>query len=87
MAKEPAAEDSARRILDLFVNHFHLSTGSALSLSDFLGKFERRGFRNLHFQVGMRFAIDNGWVAPNRRESASSYTLTSAGFGEAMSAK
>jgi hypothetical protein len=83
MAKEPAAEESARRILDLFVNHFHLRAGGTLSLSDFLGKFENDGFRNLHFADGMHFAINNGWVEPNRRESATSYILTSAGFGEA----
>jgi hypothetical protein len=82
MAKEPAAEESARRILDLFVNHFHLRAGGTLSPSDFLGKFEIDGFRK-HFQAGMQFAINNGWIAANRRESANSYALTNAGFGEA----
>ena len=66
MAKEPAAEESARRILDLFVNNFHLRAGGTLFLSDFLGKFENDGFRNLHFPDGMQFAINNGWVEPNR---------------------
>jgi hypothetical protein len=82
MANEPAAEESTRRILDLFVHHFHLRVGGTLSLSDFLGKFQNDGFRNLHFPDGMQFAINNGWVEPNRRNSATSYSLTSAGFGE-----
>jgi len=86
MAKDPTAEESARRIIDLFVRHFRLRAGEILSLNDFLGNFENDGFRNLHFTDGMQFAIDSGWVSPNRRESATSYTLTHAGFSEAASA-
>jgi hypothetical protein len=86
MTKEPLAEDSARRILDLFANHFHLGAGGTLSLSDLLCTFEHEGFRNLHFQAGMELAINNGWIMPNRRAAPNSYTLTSAGFGEAIAA-
>jgi len=86
MTKEPLAEDSARRILDLFVNHFHHRAGGTLSLSHLLCTFEHEGFRNLHFQAGMELAINNGWITPNRRAAPNSYTLTSAGFGETASA-
>lgn len=72
-------EKAARRILRLFVHHFHRRAGEALSDSDFPGSFPNGTFHHDHFEGGARFAVRKGWLA----EKESGWQLTEAGFAAA----
>jgi hypothetical protein len=79
MAAAPTAEDSARRILHIFLEFGHRS-GDVMQQNSFIAPFAEPGWKASDFNAGITFAISEGWL---ESVSSASYRLTDLGFGEA----
>jgi hypothetical protein len=73
----PSAEDSARYILALYVDHFGRRSGECLLLKNFTGAFSKNRWRSSDFNEGIEYAINHEWV---EIKSSSSFMLTELGY-------
>lgn len=76
----PTPEESARRILDLFVRHYHCRVGGVLLQNHFIEPFATGHWRAADFNAGIEYARQHGWIedAPN-----GGFRLTEAGYDAA----
>lgn len=82
MARMPTPEESARRVLYIFVNHFSGRPGWVLRSINFEAANEKK--RYLHYDdlgPGMDHAVKQGWI--EALPDGDSFRLTEAGFAEA----
>ena len=82
MAKLPTPEESARRVLYIFVNHFSGRPGWVLRWINFEAANEKK--RYLHYDdvgPGMEYAVKQGWI--EALPDGDSFKLTEAGFAAA----
>lgn len=80
MANVPNSEESARKILAIFVEHFNSRAGYVLRGNNFMAVMHDYKLTASDFNEGLAFAVKQGWVEiPNDN----SYQLTQAGFEEA----
>ena len=79
MAEAPTAESSARRILQVFLDH-NLRAGDVLQSNSFVAPFSKPGWSSGDFDAGLEYAIEEDWI---ELVSTHSYRLTSEGFTEA----
>lgn len=77
MANVPSAEESARKILAIFVQQFQARAGHVLRSNNFLAVMHLYDLRASDFNEGLKFAIEQGWV---ELLSDNAYRLTQAGF-------
>lgn len=80
MATVPSPEESARKILKLFVVHFKGRAGHVLRPNNFNSVLHSYNIRESDFNEGMQYAIEREWIESSQGQS---YTLTQAGFDEA----
>lgn len=61
MATVPSPEDAARHIVEIFLQH-NCRAGMVLMLNSFIEPFNVAGWRSSHFNVGVKYAQQQGWV-------------------------
>ncbi|HXQ52255.1 MAG TPA: hypothetical protein VN802_14260 [Stellaceae bacterium] len=76
----PTAEDAARRILRLFVGHFHAGPGRVLKQAILLRDFSSDEWQAAAYEAGVMFATEHGWLAA----ASDTLTLTSGGYAAAV---
>ncbi len=76
MATLPTPEESAREILNIFVNQCNRRAGEVLRINNF-----QRGLRGEDFTAGIEVAKTSGWIEV--LEGGVSFKLTDAGFAAA----
>jgi len=76
MATITSPEESARKILSLFVKHFSCRPGHVLVPNNLLS----RGLSKEDLNKGLEFAKQKGWIETTK---GSQYKLTESGFSEA----
>lgn len=79
MATRPTPEESARKILWIYVNHFKLDVGGVLAKNNLM-VCQEYGLSVDDQNGGMTYAIQQGWIEPVQNGG---YRLTDAGFAEA----
>ena len=79
MTEAPTAEASARRILEVFVNH-KLGSGDVLQTDSFIAPFNKPGWGSGDLDAGIDYAVAEDWI---ELVSSQSYRLTAEGFAEA----
>ena len=79
MTEAPTAEASARRILEVFVNH-KLGSGDVLQTDSFIAPFNKPGWSSGDLDAGIDYAVAEDWI---ELVSSQSYRLTAEGFAEA----
>jgi pyrimidine deaminase RibD-like protein len=77
MAKLPTADETAREILTIFVEHFKCRPNDVLRINNFLAVWLPRGLATEDFGPGMELAIERGWVELVTQHS---FRLTKDGF-------
>ncbi|HIE4123809.1 MULTISPECIES: hypothetical protein [Stenotrophomonas maltophilia group] len=80
MATVPSPEQSARKILKLFVEHFEARAGKVLRLSNFNSVIYDYDIKASDFNDGLQYALEKEWIEHSQGQS---YILTQAGFDEA----
>ncbi|SER61312.1 hypothetical protein SAMN04487958_1024 [Vreelandella subterranea] len=78
MATVPSKEDTAHVILEIFVEHFKSRPGHVLRINNFTSIWHSRGLASEDFNVGMDYAVSQGWV--DAMPSGDSYKLTETGY-------
>jgi len=81
MATLPTPEESAYKILSVFVDRFKQRPGNVLRLNNFLDVIGKNEIHTDDFNAGMQFAIDQGWIEPQK--GGVSFRLTKNGFEQA----
>lgn len=81
MATLPTPEESANKILSLFVDRFKQRPGNVLRVNNFLEAIGKNEINADDFNAGMQFAIDQGWV--ESLNEGVSFKLTDKGFEQA----
>ena len=79
MERRPTAEDAARYVLSIFIDH-NPRAGHALGTDNFIEPFSRSGWGASDFNPGMEYAIKKNWIESDR---ADNFMLTDAGLAEA----
>ena len=79
MERRPTAEDAARYILSIFIDH-NLRAGRALGTNNFIEPFAKPGWEAVDFKPGMEYAMEKNWIEFSR---ADNFILTDAGLAEA----
>jgi hypothetical protein len=79
MATAPSAEESARRILRIFLDHDQRA-GDVLQQNTFIDPFAQPGWKTSDYNAGIAYAVAQGWLEP---VTLGSHRLTSDGFAEA----
>lgn len=80
MASIPTAEESARKIICIYVNNFNLQAGGVLLVNNFLNFFSENNWKISDFNAGLKYSITNEWLEFKTKDS---YALTYKGFLEA----
>ena len=80
MAQLPNPEESARKILNIFVTHFKSRPGTILRGNNFMAVIHDYDLSASDFNTGLQLAVEQGWV---ELPSDNSYQLTQAGFDAA----
>lgn len=80
MAKIPTAEESAQKILAIFVQHFNARAGHVLRGNNFMAVVHDYQLTASDFNQGIEFAVEQAWV---ETPDENSYRLTQAGFDAA----
>ncbi|MGE4295276.1 MAG: hypothetical protein AB7E49_06210 [Campylobacterales bacterium] len=78
MAKIPTPQETAIRILDIFVNHFNCRPDHVLRINNFIGVWHKKGLHWEDFVPGMEYAAETGLVEV--LEGGVSFRLTQTGF-------
>ncbi len=81
MKNRPTDEDSARYILEIFVEKFNLRAGHVLRINNFNTSFNERPWESSDFKPGMIYAAERNWV--DVLPDGHSFRLTEIGFNEA----
>ena len=82
MAMLPNAEESARRILSIFVTHFNCRPNDVLAINNIQSVWLSSKLDNDDLKDGMEYAVNQGWIEildVNRM----SFKLTDEGFKQA----
>jgi hypothetical protein len=79
VTEAPTAEASARRILEVFLNH-KLGGGDVLQTDSFIAPFNKPGWGPGDLDAGIDYAVAEDWI---ELVSSQSYRLTAEGFAEA----
>ncbi|MGU5814552.1 hypothetical protein ACV1EC_06575 [Aeromonas hydrophila] len=78
MATASIPEQSARKILSIFIDHFRVAVGGALPSNSLILVWSSRKFQFEDLEPGIEFAKAQGWIKAN--SDGTSFTLTQAGF-------
>ena len=81
VATIPTPEETALKILDIFVKNFKCGPGNVLQRQNFDTPWHKRGLAAEDFAPGMKFAARQGWVEVIRE--GASFMLTEVGFAKA----
>lgn len=81
MATSLTPEQSARKILSIFVKEFNVGSGGVLLTNNLQAVCNNHNLSHQDLILGMDFAIAKVWVEV--LEGGNSYKLTDAGFNEA----
>ena len=79
MANLPKPEEMAGAIIRVYLHHFQLRPGEALSIQNIRAGAKVRGADWGEIEMGMKFALKQGWLEA-RREDERAYWLTDSGF-------
>lgn len=82
MAKEQTSEESAREILEIFVQHFKLGAGKGLLWNNLQAVWIDRRNNMENLRPGLDFAVERKWLEENNNF----FTLTKLGYEEALKA-
>jgi hypothetical protein len=76
----PTPEDAARRILRLFVGHFHAGPGRVLKQATLLRDFSSDEWQAASYEAGVAYATEHHWLDA----ASDTLTLTSGGYATAL---
>lgn len=78
MATISTPQETAIRILDIFVNHFKCRPDHVLRVNNFIGLWHNKGLQWEDFEPGMKYAAETGLVEV--LQNGPSFRLTQKGF-------
>ncbi len=79
MAQLPTAEQSARKILDIY-SAFQQQPGGGLRVNVFVSNAAKYGLDYSEIDAAIEYSINNGWLEAS--DGRQSYTLTQKGYQE-----